>query len=231
MKYRVGVRRGIVCLMGRRDSSALAGNPPNDGVTIKILVGENLTTHTSSNERMSNTELNPNNVNDTGAFSEGVASGRCPVDQQRRPGRHPTTAEQRQKRLGWSKEDNRRLFECYIRSEPERRGYRKRMLDLWIARNTNEELNKVSEQRLADQARQIKIKKWLENVEQEEIALIVRNEHQETDCTATDASNRETTSDTPEERRDQNYVLTQEDPIVPSDLEPQEGTSPEIIAL
>ena len=152
--------------MGGRDSLALAGNPPSDGVTIKILVGENLTTHTSSNERMSNTELNPNDVNDTGAFSEGVASGRCPVDQQRRPGRHPATAEQRQKRLGWSKEDNRRLFECYIRSEPERRGYRKRMRDLWIARNTNEELNKVSEQRLADQVRQIKIKKWLENVEQ-----------------------------------------------------------------
>ena len=158
MKYRVGVRRGIVCLMGGRDSLALSGNPPSDGVTIKILVGENLTTHTSSNERMSNTELNPNDVNDTGAFSEGVASGRCPVDQQRRPGRHPATAEQRQKRLGWSKEDNRWLFECYIRSEPERRGYRKRMRDLWIARNTNEELNKVSEQRLADQVRQIKIK-------------------------------------------------------------------------
>ena len=80
--------------MGGRDSLALAGNPPSDGVTIKILVGENLTTHTSSNERMSNTELNPNGVNDTGAFSEGVASGRCPVDQQRRPGRHPATAEQ-----------------------------------------------------------------------------------------------------------------------------------------
>ena len=153
------------------------------------------------------------------------------MDQQRRPGRHSATAEQRQKRLEWSKEDNRRLFECYIRSEPERRGYRKRMRDLWIARNTNEELNKVSEQRLADQVRQIKIKKWLENVEQEEIALIVRNEHQETDRTATDASNRETTSDTPEEHRDQNNVPAQEDPIVPSDLEPQEGTSPEIIAL
>ena len=76
------------------------------------------------------------------------------------------------------------------------------MRDLWIARNTNEELNKVSEQRLADQVRQIKIKKWLENVEQEEIALMVRSEHQETDRTATDASNRETTCDTPEEHRD-----------------------------
>ena len=214
MKYRVGVRQGIVCLMGGRDSLALAGNPPSDGVTIKILVGENLTTHTSSNERMSNTELNPNDVNDTGAFSEGAVSGRCPVDQQRRPSRHPVTAEQQQKRLGWSKEDNRWLFECYIRSELERRGYRKRMRDLWIARNTNEELNKVSEQRLADQVHQIKIKKWLENVEQEEIALIVRNEYQETDRTATDASNRETTSDTLEERRDQNNVPAQEDLLI-----------------
>ena len=105
------------------------------------------------------------------------------------------------------------------------------MRDLWIARNTNEELNKVSEQRLAHQVRQIKIKEWLENVEQEETALTARNEHQETDHTATDASSRETTPDTPEEHRDQNNVPAQEDPIIPSDLEPQEGTSPEIIAL
>ena len=60
------------------------------------------------------------------------------------PDRHPATAEQRQKRLGWSKEDNKRLFECYIRSEPERRGYRKRLLDLWKARNINNELTQVT---------------------------------------------------------------------------------------
>ena len=140
---------------------------------------------------MSNTELNTNDDNDTGALSESVTSGRCPMDQQCRPGRHPVTAEQRQKRVGWSKEDNRWLFECYIRSEPERRGYRNRMLDLWKARNTNKELDKVSEQRLADQVRQIKTKKWLENVEQEEIALRERNEHQATNHNVTDASNRE----------------------------------------
>ena len=94
MKYQVVIWRGIVCLMGGRDSLALDGNPPCDGVMIKILVGENLTTQTSSNERMSNTEFNPNNVNDTGAFSEGVASSKCPVDQQCRPSHHPATAEQ-----------------------------------------------------------------------------------------------------------------------------------------
>ena len=125
MKYWAGIWWRIVCLMGGRDSLALAGNPPSDGVMIKILVGENLTTHTSSDERMSNTEFNPDDINDTGAFSKGVTSGRCPVDQQHRPGHHLATAEQLQKRLGWSKEDNRWLFECYIRSELERRGYRK----------------------------------------------------------------------------------------------------------
>ena len=55
-------------------------------------------TTTSFGERMSNIEFQTNDVNGTGACSEGVASGRCPVDQQRRPGRHPATAEQRQKR-------------------------------------------------------------------------------------------------------------------------------------
>ena len=74
-------------------------------------------TTASFDERMSNIEFHTNDVNGTGAYREGVASGRCPVDQQRRPGCHPATAEQQQKRLGWSKEDNKRLFECYIRSE------------------------------------------------------------------------------------------------------------------
>ena len=79
---------------------------------------------------------------------------------------------------------------CYIRSGPERRGYKNIMLDLWKARNTNEELNKVSEQRLADQVRHVKTKNWLENVEQEEIALRIRNEHQEINYNVTDASSR-----------------------------------------
>ena len=54
----------------------------------------------SFDERMSNIEFHTNDVNGPGDGSENVASGRCPVDQQRRP----CTSEQRQKRLGWSKE-------------------------------------------------------------------------------------------------------------------------------
>ena len=140
-------------------------------------------TTTSFDERMSNIELHTNNVNRTGAGSEGDTSGRCPVEQQCRPGRHPATAEQRQKRLEWSKEDNKRLFECHIRSEPERRGYRKRLVDLWKTCNINKELTEVTEQRLADQVWQIKNKKWLETVEQEEIAIRVRHENPEIETT------------------------------------------------
>ena len=38
LKYRVGVRRGLVCLMGGGISLALVGDPPSDGVTKKTLV-------------------------------------------------------------------------------------------------------------------------------------------------------------------------------------------------
>ena len=99
-----------------------------------------------------------NGVNGTGTNSEGVAPGRYSVEWQRRPGRHPVTAKQR-KILVWSKEDNKVLFECYIRGEPERRGYRKRLLFLWREHIKQETLQDVSKQRLCDQVRQIKMKK------------------------------------------------------------------------
>ena len=60
---------------------------------------------------------------------------------------------------------------------------RKRLLDLWKALNINNELTEATEQGLADQVRQIKKKKWLETVEQEEITIRVRHEHQEIETT------------------------------------------------
>ena len=41
LKYRVGVRRGIVYLMGRKNTSALGGSLSRDGVSIKRLVRGN----------------------------------------------------------------------------------------------------------------------------------------------------------------------------------------------
>lgn len=54
-----------------------------------------------------------NIVNGTGAFSEGASSGRCPVAEQRRPGRHPATA-----RMMLSKDVNKVVTECYLKSKP-----------------------------------------------------------------------------------------------------------------
>ena len=44
MKYRVGVRPGIDCLMGRKFLSALGGSLSRDVVSVKTLVGGNLKT-------------------------------------------------------------------------------------------------------------------------------------------------------------------------------------------
>ena len=74
-----------------------------------------------------NTEQN-NDVNDTGTLCEGVSSGRCTVDEQRRPNRHHVTA-----RKSWNREINVAVMECYYLSKPTDeegkplRGYRKRM--------------------------------------------------------------------------------------------------------
>ena len=57
------------------------------------------------------------------------------------------------------------LIECWIRREPTKRKYRQRMKKIW---------DKIgvfpgTEQRLADQARQIQTNKWLADKEIEEI--------------------------------------------------------------
>lgn len=105
------------------------------------------------------------------------------------------------------------MFECYVRSKSERREYRKRLLDLWKARNTNTELTEVTEQRLADQVRQIKNKKWLETVEQEEISPRVRDEDQETETTeliSTVTPDHATAPDNQEESRGEDSMPAEE---------------------
>ena len=52
---------------------------------------------------MNTTNVENNDVNETGTTSEGLLSGRCPVEQQRGPGRHITAEATR---LKWTKEIN-----------------------------------------------------------------------------------------------------------------------------
>ena len=94
-----------------------------------------------------NTNLK-NDVNGSGSNDcEAGTSGRGGGATQAHPGRCHATAEIYQggrKRNRWSREENKALMECYIASEPQKRGYRKRLLAIWRSRHFFE----VSEQRL-----------------------------------------------------------------------------------
>ena len=63
------------------------------------------------------------------------------------------------------------MMECYLRSQLEKRGYRKRMINI----SKDNDMFEVSEQRLVDQLRQIKEKKWLSDLEIERIKRNVNN--------------------------------------------------------
>ena len=107
-----------------------------------------------------------NDVNGTGTSSEGASSGRCSVDEQRRPGRNQATA-----RMKWTKEMNIVVMECFYSADPfdengvPIRGYRQRMHKEWPERG----MFNTSEQRLCDQARAIRKNGWLSEVEIEAI--------------------------------------------------------------
>lgn len=96
---------------------------------------------------------------------EGVMPGRCSTGEQGGPGRYPATAISK-RRITWSKDINRVVIECYIKSKPdEKQGYRKRMHQAWKDKGMFE----VTEQRLADQVRQILKKGWFTDIEIEEM--------------------------------------------------------------
>ena len=125
-----------------------------------------------------------NGVNGTGIFDEGASPGRVAGGQQPAPGRYPATAAQengpRTGRRKWLVEENRALMECYFKSIPKERGYRQRMLRLWDEKG----MVKVTEQRLADQARTILKSKWFTTVELEEIKRNKLRNHDEQSGTA-----------------------------------------------
>ena len=117
-----------------------------------------------------------NDVNGAGASSEGASSGRCPVGEQHRPGRQHATA-----RVKWSKEVNKVVIECYLRSRPVNengvpiRGYRQRMFRVWQEIG----LFEATEQRICDQARAIRKNGWLSELEIEMIKRKISQENAE----------------------------------------------------
>ena len=116
---------------------------------------------------MENITNRNNDVNGAGSISaESATSGRCPMGEQRGPGRHPATA-----RTGWSKEMNIAVMECYYLSNPVDdngkpvRGYRQRMHSFWKERQSFN----ITEQRLCGQARLIRKNNWLTALQLAEI--------------------------------------------------------------
>ena len=91
-----------------------------------------------------------------------------------RPSHHQKTA-----RTGWSKEMDVAAMECYFLSRPfdeegkPTRGYRKQMHNIW---NERQGL-KVTEQRLCDQARMIRINEWQTELEINAIKKCMMNEN------------------------------------------------------
>ena len=103
-----------------------------------------------------------NGVDGDRTLRDGSLPHRCPVGEQRRPSRHQKTT-----RTGWSKKTNVAVMECYFLSKPfdeegkPIRGYRKRMDNIWKERQGL----KVTEQRLCDQTRMIRMNGWVTELE------------------------------------------------------------------
>ena len=92
---------------------------------------------------MSSNEIQTNNVNGSRLAEQGPSSGRC--SRQGNIGRHhanPVIS----KRRKWTSQGNKIVMECYVLSEPKIKGYRKRMLSLWLQKG----MFWASEQRLLD---------------------------------------------------------------------------------
>lgn len=109
-----------------------------------------------------NNENQANDVNGMANQVSQLSSGSGDVEDQATHGRQPVTGTTRRK---YSREDNRAVMECYFKSRPEVRGYRRRMYEIWRERGGFD----ISEQRLADQARCIKRDKWFTQEEIDEI--------------------------------------------------------------
>ena len=104
---------------------------------------------------MSSNEIETNNVNGSRLAEQGPSSGRC--SRQGNIGHHhenPVIS----KRRKWTSQENKIAMECYLFNEPKIRGYRKRMLSLWLQKV----MFWVSEQRLVDQANTICRNSWMD---------------------------------------------------------------------
>ena len=86
--------------------------------------------------------------------ADQLLPGSLPVGDQAGRGRQSVTGNTtaREKRKEWSRQDNINVMKCFYLSHPEKRGYMKRMLQIWKERR----LFDITDQRIADQVRVVK---------------------------------------------------------------------------
>ena len=111
---------------------------------------------------MSSNEIQTNDVNGSRLAEQGPSSGRC--CRQGNIGRHhanPVIS----KRRKWTSQENKIIMECCLLSEPNIRGYRKRMLSLWQQKG----MLWVSEQTIVDQANTVRRNSWMSELEIEDL--------------------------------------------------------------
>ena len=78
---------------------------------------------------MSSNEIETNDVKGSRLAEQGPSSGRG--SQKGNIGRHHANSVI-SKRRKWTSQENKIVMKCYILNEPKIRGYRKRMLSLWL---------------------------------------------------------------------------------------------------
>ena len=113
---------------------------------------------------MSSNEIQTNDVNGSRLAEQVPSSGRC--SRQGNIGLHhanPVISNRRK----WTSQENKIVMECYLLSEPKIRGYRKRMLSLWLQKG----MFWVSEQRLVDQANTICRNSWMTELQIEQLEM------------------------------------------------------------
>ena len=111
---------------------------------------------------MSSNEIKTNDENGSQLPEERPSSGRC--SRQGNIGRHHANSVT-SKRRKWTSQENKIFMECFLSSEPKIRGYRNRMLILWLQMG----MFCVSEQKLVDQANTICRNSWMPELEIEEL--------------------------------------------------------------
>ena len=169
-----------------KSESSMVSEPPSPEVTVGNTSGTGVSSLPNSERMVLNEEQWNELFGESKEFSsfegfsdesvektpcegtETTGRGNNMVEETPCEGTETTGQPQRRK---WSLAVNKIVMECYYRSDPSKRGYRKRMFGVWQEKG----IFKITEQQLCNQARAIKTNGWLSELEHDEIKQKINN--------------------------------------------------------